>query len=341
MVCHTITGRKKSVAEKKFTVDVPDHVAHDMSPMDVDSPLVMIRNKMTKKPIHVQDIDAMNDPLKSSVYAQDIIEYLQAVERRSIFPSNFLLEKNREVTPHVRTVLMDWLIQVQNHQELSQFTLHLCANLIDKFLAKQRVLLNVVQLVGITALLLAAKYYERFPPDIVDLCRLTDDTYVPDQVLKMERCMLRKLDFDLNMPGPIVFVERFLMVNDCENKHLIESMSVFLLDLTLTELSYVHFCPSMLAASAIYVARGLLACAELWNPSFVHYTKYTEKDLDECVRMIRKSLSKLGKSKFQGARTKFAHHSYHGISKHHSVLTAINLWPEEENDVFECEGTLV
>ncbi|WAR07485.1 CCNB2-like protein [Mya arenaria] len=177
-------GRKKSVAEKKFTVDVPDHVAHDMSPMDVDSPLVMIRNKMTKKPIHVQDIDAMNDPLKSSVYAQDIIEYLQ------------------------------------NHQELSQFTLHLCANLIDKFLAKQRVLLNVVQLVGITALLLAAKYYERFPPDIVDLCRLTDDTYVPDQVLKMERCMLRKLDFDLNMPGPIVFVERFLMVNDCENKHL-------------------------------------------------------------------------------------------------------------------------
>ncbi|WAR07486.1 CCB22-like protein [Mya arenaria] len=118
-------------------------------------------------------------------------------------------------------------------------------------------------------------------------------------------------------------------------------MSVFLLDLTLTELSYVHFCPSMLAASAIYVARGLLACAELWNPSFVHYTKYTEKDLDECVRMIRKSLSKLGKSKFQGARTKFAHHSYHGISKHHSVLTAINLWPEEENDVFECEGTLV
>ncbi|WAR07552.1 CCNB2-like protein, partial [Mya arenaria] len=107
-----------------------------------------------------------------------------------------------------------------NHQELSQFTLHLCANLIDKFLAKQRVLLNVVQLVGITALLLAAKYYERFPPDIVDLCRLTDDTYVPDQVLKMERCMLRKLDFDLNMPGPIVFVERFLMVNDCENKHL-------------------------------------------------------------------------------------------------------------------------
>ena len=45
--------------------------------MEVDSPMVRIRNVMTRKPHGILDIDAIKDPLTSSEYAQDIIDYLQ------------------------------------------------------------------------------------------------------------------------------------------------------------------------------------------------------------------------------------------------------------------------
>lgn len=45
--------------------------------MDVDSPMVRIRNLMTRKPPGVVDIDAVKDPLTCSEYAQDVIDYLQ------------------------------------------------------------------------------------------------------------------------------------------------------------------------------------------------------------------------------------------------------------------------
>ena len=37
---------------------------------------------------------------------------LQAVERKWTFPANYLVH-SKEVTPHMRAVLTDWLVQVQ------------------------------------------------------------------------------------------------------------------------------------------------------------------------------------------------------------------------------------
>ncbi|XP_060590458.1 G2/mitotic-specific cyclin-B2-like [Ruditapes philippinarum] len=331
-------GRKASFSEKKqtrFTVTAPGHVVpddHELSPMDVDSPMVKIRSVMTRKPHGVLDIDAIKDPLTCSEYAQDIIDYLQMIERRFTFPDRYLMQKGTEVTTHMRTVLMDWLIQVQVHLDLSQYTLHLCVNLIDKFLSMQTVKLDTLQLLGITSLLIAAKYHERFPPEIADLCHLTDGTYQPSQVLKMEIYILKKVKFELNIPGPIIFLERFLLVNQCEKKTLVQSMSMYFLDLTLTDITFVHFYHSMLAASAIYLSREILGCEIVWDQAFAHYTKYSENDLSECVKSMKRALAKLHKSnKFSGARQKYEHHDYHCISKHRVLLPA-ELWPEENDN---------
>jgi len=52
--------------------------------MDDHSPMVMIRNKMVRKPSCVEDIDAVTDPLKCTTYAQDIIDYLQVSNMNSL-----------------------------------------------------------------------------------------------------------------------------------------------------------------------------------------------------------------------------------------------------------------
>ena len=49
---------------------------------------------------------------------------------------------------------------------LKDETLHLAAKLIDKFQSKHPIDLDKFQLVGVGALLLAAKYEERYAPEV-------------------------------------------------------------------------------------------------------------------------------------------------------------------------------
>lgn len=64
-------------------------------------------------------------------------------------------------------------------------TLYLTVNLIDRFLAVQSVIRKKLQLVGITALLLACKYEEVSVPVVEDLILISDKAYTRNEVLVM------------------------------------------------------------------------------------------------------------------------------------------------------------
>ena len=46
------------------------------------------------------------------------------------------------------------------------------------------------------------------------LCYLTDNTYVKDQVLRMERHILRTIGFDLNIVDVTVFMDKILLIEN-------------------------------------------------------------------------------------------------------------------------------
>ena len=58
-------------------------------------------------------------------------------------------------------ILVDWLVEVHLKFKLMPETLFLTHNLIDRFLEKKAVSRKNLQLVGVTAMLMASKY-ERF-----------------------------------------------------------------------------------------------------------------------------------------------------------------------------------
>jgi cyclin B len=67
-----------------------------------------------------------------------------------------------------------------------------------------------LQLVGVTALLLAAKYEEIWAPEVNDFVHISDNAYTREQILHMEKTMLNTLQFNLTVPTPYVFVARCL-----------------------------------------------------------------------------------------------------------------------------------
>lgn len=129
----------------------------------------------------------------------------------NIFPirSNFL-ETQMDVTPKMRSVLLDWINEVHHQFNLENETFHMAVSMIDRYLQTvHSTPRKYLQLVGVTALFMASKYEELMPPEIGDFVYVTDDTYSKEQILQMEMKMFKALDFQLCKPLPIHFLRRY------------------------------------------------------------------------------------------------------------------------------------
>lgn len=72
----------------------------------------------------------------------------------------------------------------------------------------QEVSRSKLQLVGVTAMLVASKYEEMYAPEMGDFVYITDNAYSKADIHQMECKILRTLDFSLGKPLPVHFLRR-------------------------------------------------------------------------------------------------------------------------------------
>ena len=65
-----------------------------------------------------------------------------------------------------------------------------------------------LQLVGVTAMLIASKYEEMYAPEVRDFVYITDNTYSSEKIRKMEIEMLRELNYMFGNPLCLHFLRR-------------------------------------------------------------------------------------------------------------------------------------
>ena len=65
-----------------------------------------------------------------------------------------------------------------------------------------------LQLVGVSAMLLASKYEEMYSPEIGDFVYITDNAYSKGQIRNMEALIFQSLDFNLGKPLCLHFLRR-------------------------------------------------------------------------------------------------------------------------------------
>merc|ERR1712176_1532160 len=99
------------------------------------------------------------------------------------------------------------LIEVHMKYRLRLETLHLAINIIDRYLSRRAVLRKRLQLVGVVAMFMAAKFEEINPPEIHDWVYITDHAYAKEDVLIMECNVLTALGFQIMVPTAAHFFE--------------------------------------------------------------------------------------------------------------------------------------
>nr|XP_046201927.1 G2/mitotic-specific cyclin-B2-like isoform X2 [Oncorhynchus gorbuscha] len=253
----------------------------------------------------VEDIDEGDSdmPQLCSEYIKDIYGYLQRLETQQSVRPKYM--DGYEINGRMRALLIDWLIQVHSRFQLLQETLYLTVAILDRFLQVQTIGRKKLQLVGVTAMLLASKYEEMYSPEIGDFVYITDNAFTKAHIREMEQMILQSLNFELGRPLPLHFLRRASKAGNADvEKH---TLAKYLMELTLLDYDMVHYHPSEIAAAALCLSQLLLD--ELnWTLTQEHYSTYNENHLKPIMQHIAKNVVSVteGRTKLQAVKNKYA-----------------------------------
>ncbi|KAJ6432341.1 hypothetical protein OIU84_019560 [Salix udensis] len=278
------TSRSKCIS--KVTQGEPSPDSNKKSGADNKSNVITIR-KSSRRRSYTSLLMTGSKLLEEHVaeYVDEIYEYYWLLEVQNLSLENYLAI-HTDITPQMRGIVINWLIEVHFKFELMPETLYLMVTLLDRYLSQVEIKKSELQLVGLTALLLASKYEDFWHPRIKDLISISAESYTRGQMLVMEKLFLKKLKFRLNEPTPYVFMLRFLKAAQTDLK--LEHLAFYLIELCLVEYKALKFKPSMLCAHAHYQVSQIRDCAEMilriqkaarTSQLRVTYEKYMRPDL--------------------------------------------------------------
>ena len=158
----------------------------------------------------------------------------------------------------MRPYLLDFIIEAHAAYALLPETLFLAVNIIDRYCSRRVVYKKHYQLVGVTALLLAAKfadYKERVPP-VRELCNMCCSLYEEYTITEMEWHILQTLDWTIGHPT----IDAFLQITrdgpmyDSELEH----MARYISEISLFHREFVSRRPSDIARASLALSRMVL-----------------------------------------------------------------------------------
>jgi len=251
-----------------------------------------------------EDVDSedMDDPQMVAVYVNDIFAYLRELESKYPIQPGYL-SGQKGIVPKMRAVLTDWMVEVHQQFTLLQETLFLSIAILDRYmqLQAQTVARRKLQLVGVTAMFIAAKYEEMYAPEIGDFVYITDNAYSESEIRAQEVEMIKHLNFSLERPLPLHFLRRFSKVAQIDTT--IHNLAKYIMELAIVEYKFCHVPPSKLAAAALAISMMAyendpeVTLKQLWNSTIEHYTFYKLTSIADLVQELADHLLKVSATK--------------------------------------------
>ncbi|XP_076917165.1 G2/mitotic-specific cyclin C13-1-like [Bidens hawaiensis] len=259
------------------------------------------------------------DPQMCEAYVSDIFDYLHNMEmegkRRPM--ADYIEKVQKDVTVNMRSVLIDWLVEVAEEYKLLPDTLYLTISYIDRFLSSNVLNRQRLQLLGVSSMLIASKYEEISPPHTEDFCYITDNTYTKQEVVKMEADVLKTLKFEMGNPTVRTFLRWFQIGQEDYNEPnlQLEFLSYYLAELSLLEYNCIKFLPSLVAASVTFLSRFTLEPnSHPWNSALEKLSGYKPSYLKECVQILHDLQSSRRAGNLVAIREKYNQHKFKCVS---------------------------
>ena len=106
---------------------------------------------------------------------------------------------------------------------------------------------------------IASKYEEVISPHVSNFTYMAKD-YEDQEILNAERFILAALNYDLSYPNPMNFLRRISKADNYDIQT--RTLGKYLMEISSLDYRFLEFCPSHVAAAAMYMSRLILERGE-------------------------------------------------------------------------------
>jgi len=244
----------------------------------------------------------------------NIIYYNLLIEEKkgiSPMPDHTYMGRQSEINEKMRSILVDWLIDVHFKFGFTDETLFMTVSIIDRYLSVEQITRTNFQLLGITALMIACKHEEIDLPKIDDFIYITDNAYKKNEVIKMEFDVLSKLNFAFLYPSPIKFFEYLSFNFNFEKKQ--HMMGKYLMESFLLDVKNTKYKQSIISCACAYIVMKFFKMKnyqETYNKKFFVLDetkeKFSEHNIKECAKDICLLVDNINKTNYQACVKKYS-----------------------------------
>ena len=212
----------------------------------------------------------------------------------------------------MREVLINWLVEIHQKFKLIPETLYMAVNLIDRIFVKEKIKKSQLQCLGLAALFIAGKYEEIYPPELREYVNIANFQIGKGEILKMERQILKILNFDLSCPSIYNFLGRYSKLLKADETQFF--LAQYLSESQLLDTRMFKYPPSLIAASCLYLSSKILK-KEFWNSLIEEQSKYSENEAKSCANLISKIPNMIENQGFLNIKSKFMENKYKEVGK--------------------------
>jgi len=259
-------------------------------------------------------------------YIKDILENLIDEEKTILFDinPNYFYRQN-EINQSMRSILIDWIIDVVNNFNYKDETIYTTIYIIDSYLSKKIIERKNFQLLGITSLLIASKFNEIYIRKIEDYSFITNYSYSLDDIKHMEEEIAKTLNFNFLVPSCLSFYEiiaKKFGISDDINKY---NFGQFLMQTFLMDFHSLYFSYSSIAVASLFIVmkfykmKDYKLCFDKQFYSIKIKNENSSKNdsyiIRECAQVICSVINEIITSKLTSTVRKYSNFEFYGLIK--------------------------
>ena len=244
-------------------------------------------------------------------------------ENRKNFKAEYNYMNNQnEITEQMRSILIDWIIDVHGKFGFCDETLYMTVSIIDRYSSIKKITRNEYQCLGITALMISCKHEEINVPKVEDFIYITDNAYTKQEVFNMEIDILDKLKYNLLYPSPIKFYEYLsLHFGFDKKKHF---LGKYLMETFLLDLICIKFKSSIISCACIYIVMKFFKMKNYKDSYLKKWYMIEGKEgfklengcgIKDCAQELCNFVDNIGTTKYLSCQKKYSTDDYCNISK--------------------------
>ena len=322
----TVSKEEEKITEKELNIPTEKNINNIKSSPNKNIEQSLIEKE--KKPQIIEDKlygkyfqKIINDNIQIPTEYIDTIYYNLLIEEKEGItpkPEYNYMKKQTEINEQMRSILVDWIIDIHCKFGFTDETLFMTILSIDRYLSVRKISRSKLQLLGVAALMISCKHEEIDLPKADDFIYITDNAYTRNEIFKMENDILHLFKFCLLYPSPIKFYEMLSINFKFSKKQFF--MGKYLMESFLIDIKNIKYKSSIISCACTYIVMKFFKMNN-YHDSYdkkwylIDETNNIEHSVKECAKDICLFVDNIHKSNYLSTQKKYSKPEYEKVAQ--------------------------